>query len=92
MGQPLRALGLPSMALCALLAAGCGENQTNEEVVGTTSSSTPAPTTAPTGAAPSYANYAEYARAQNKAATKTKEAPKGQPPAKAKAAPAGESK
>jgi hypothetical protein len=77
MKQPFRALGLPAVALCALLVAGCGENRTNEEVVGATGSPTAAPTAAPSGAAPTYKNYAEYAKAQHKEAPAGKEAGKG---------------
>lgn len=68
-------LGLPASVLGALLAAGCGENRTNEEVVVKSGSPTAAPTGAPTG--PSYSNYSDYAKAQSKATAKAKEAPKG---------------
>jgi hypothetical protein len=73
------ALSLSASALGAVLAAGCGSSSTtNEEVVGTTGS----PTAAPTGAAPTYKNYAEFAKAQNeqtaKGAGKGKDASKGQ--------------
>jgi hypothetical protein len=80
MKRAFRALGLSASALGAVLAAGCGENKTNEEVVGGNAAPTGSPTAAPTGAAPTYKSYAEFAKAQNEQTAKPagKGASKGQ--------------
>jgi len=75
------ALSLSASALGAVLAAGCGSSSTtNEDVLGTTASPTGSPTAAPTGPAPTYKNYADFAKAQNEQTAKPagKDASKGQ--------------
>ena len=82
------ALSLSASALAALLATGCGSSSTtNEDVLGTTGSSTGSPTGR---AAPKYKNYAEFAKAQNEQTAKpaSKGASKGQAAGKGKESPA----
>jgi hypothetical protein len=62
--------------LGAILAAGCGRSTSNEDVVPTTGP--------PTQPAQSYSNYADFAKAQNKAAAKGGAAASGKEVAKPK--------
>jgi hypothetical protein len=75
MKRASRAVGLSASMLGVLLAAGCGPSSTNDDVVTTGT---------PTQSAPTYSNYADYARAQNKAAAKGGAAASGKEVAKPK--------